>query len=123
MLQDELLLQDAKTLWLLRVALFDDDDLGVVSVLAVRLIGVEVHVNAKSPELPRRHVRGLTMVTLDTFRWERRDNSVSFPIIGILALSTTILTLDVRIPARKCKEIMTTILILNVAANVVVIFV
>jgi hypothetical protein len=111
MMYDELLFQDVKTVWLLRVALFEDDDFSVVLVLVVRLVGVEALMNNKSPELPRQGAGDLAMVTAEAFRWQRRDNSVSDPIIGLLALSTTILTLDACIPARKCKEIMNEILI------------
>jgi hypothetical protein len=69
MMFDELLLQEAKTVWPLRVALFGDDDFSVVLVLAVRLVGLEVLLNDKSPELPRRGAGDFAVVTVTAFRW------------------------------------------------------
>jgi hypothetical protein len=71
MVYDELLLQVVTTVGLLLVARFDDD-LGVVlpgldedMVLVVRLVGVEVLVNDKSPELSRRGVQGGLAIAAD----------------------------------------------------------
>jgi hypothetical protein len=111
------------TVWLLRVARFNDDDLDIVLVLVVPLVGVEVLVSNKSPEAPRQGMGDFAMATADAFRWYRRHNLVSDPIMGLLALSTTTVMLNACIPARKCKEIMNEILILDVVlANVVVSF-